>query len=116
MSFSFGDPDQIARLYIESTADIGGPGIPEGHYEELEDWQIRCQITYLRAALWRALRERADVAVIEVLDNSYIQIVLYYASINPKFREACLKNKIQYPGGSHHRKLFRQALTEGSAN
>ena len=112
MSFSFGGPEQMAQLYLDSIRLAGGPACPQEHFEELTEAQLRIQMTYLYTALASAYRNSAEQDVIDLLDGWYTEVVLHLAGASESFREKILKNRIVFPGGVKDYKRFRQLVKE----
>ena len=86
--FYFGEPEGIAQTYIESTLGITGPKLPDLHYEEMEEQQLRNCFAYLYIATQRAIQEGAEQAVVDILLEQYDAVFQFLAEVSDEFREA----------------------------
>lgn len=105
--FLIGTPKDRAQAMMDA---INARGI-SGHYEEMEEADLRMFLARFRGAVERTMAEGEDQEVIDILLVSYDELFAYYASISPEFREVVKKGIHQIPGPktkqrtSYYRKL-----------
>ena len=86
--FYFGEPEEVAQTYIDSILGITGPKLPDLHYEEMDEQQLRNCFAYLYIATQRAIQEDAEQAVVDVLLEQYDAVFQLLAEASDEFREA----------------------------
>lgn len=96
--FHFGSAEDAAKLYWGEEV-LGGPGLPEGHWEEMEEEDLRNLFVYLYAALQKALKDDAPEDVIQVLTETYDEAFVALAQASDRFRQAVRDNRHIYVTG-----------------
>lgn len=112
MAFLFGSPEDTAQMYIDSVAGMQGPPLPEGHYQELSEPEVRTIMVHLWRALRGAIQDGAHEDVIAIIGEDYSEIVLYLADISPRFKNKVLEDEIVFPGGPEMNERFKELLAE----
>lgn len=98
--FTFGDPVDSAKLYLDDVVENRfGPPMVEGHYEELELEDLRTNYTWLVVAFKRALYEDLDESVLEVFKKWYDELFAHVVEVDEKFRQKVLTSAWQPPHG-----------------
>lgn len=97
--FNFGGTEQTVALYYESMGRIGGPGVPEGHYSEMSEEDLRALFVYLYDALRSALEDGVEDAVVESITEDYDEVFLALVEASDGFRSAVETGKHTTPFG-----------------
>ena len=84
--FDFGTPEDSARVWLEQAFSTTGPGVPDIHYTELEQEDLKNLFTYMRIAFFRASRGGASDEVMEVIIEWYDELFLYLLEALEGFR------------------------------
>lgn len=101
--FLFGDPVEAAKLQLDMYLTAGGPRVPDIHFEDMEEQDLRNAMAYLYGALSGALQQAADDAMVKVLTEWYDEVFTALAEASEDFRSKVLAGFVMPPGG----KLFR---------
>ena len=96
--FHFGSPEDAAKLYWGEGIS-GGPGLPEGHWEEMDVEDLRDVFVYLYASLQRALKDSAPEDVIQIMTETYDEVFVALAQSSDAFRQAVKNNRHIYVTG-----------------
>ena len=72
--FNFGNSEDTAALFLQTRLQMTGPGMPEGHLDELSEKDARIVMAYLYGAVSAALREGLGDAEVKVLVTWYDDI------------------------------------------
>ena len=91
--FHFGDSGQNAQLYREYTKTLKGPILPDVHWEEMSEKDLRIAFAYQYAALKKALEDQSDEEVIAELTEEYDELFQGLAQASERFCEAVLSNR-----------------------
>ena len=83
--FYFGDHISTAELYLSAAQDRGGPEIPSLEFEELDEFQQGCALTFAYTAYRLALRDGAEEGVISILRDKYDEVFEKIAKAQPAF-------------------------------
>ncbi len=94
--FFFGDAEQTARLYIDNKLGQTGPVIPDVHYEEMEEQDLRYVFAYLYGAVKEAHRDGADAEVIAILTRDYDAVFKQLAEVSERFRDVVARGRHIY--------------------
>ena len=108
--FIFGDPADAASLYLDTVMDVPGPRLPDLHYEEMEEQDLRNAMAWLHLAFTKALREGQPESLVEVLDGWYGMTVQALAEGSESFREKFLAGLIFPPGDPNVRARLVEAI------
>lgn len=101
-------------MHLDLSLNIGGPEIPDVHFEDLEEQDLRNLMAYLHGALSRAIQEGLDEAVIEVLTEWYDKVFIALAEASETFRERVLGGFVFPPGGPSVRQKYVALAREAS--
>ena len=112
--FHFGDPEDAARLQLNEYLNRMGPAVPDVHFEDMEEQDLRNVMAYIYGALRGAIRDGLDEAVIDVLREWYDEVFVALAGSSDSFRENVLKGFVQPPGGRPERKKYRELARKAS--
>ncbi len=88
--FNFGDPQDTAELFQKSALSGGGPILPDCHWEEMQEQDLRNAFTYLYRSVRQAHEEGASDEVMEVLVNEYDEVFTALAEASDRFRAKVL--------------------------
>lgn len=84
--FYFGDPGEVAQVYIEEAMRVNGPEIYESTLEDMTVEQLSYAITYVRVAFRRAKQgDGAARAVLDALIEIHDELFCHMAARNPVF-------------------------------
>ena len=97
-------------LYLSS----GGPRVPDIHYEEMEEQDLRNAMAYLYAALQGGLQQGLDEAVVDVLREWYDEAFVALAGCSESFRKRVLGGDVFPPGGPAVRPKYIALVKEAS--
>ena len=95
--FYFGTPEDNARLAWENATSITGPVLPECHYDEMSEQELRNALTYCFIAVKDSLREELPEEAIAILIEQYDEVFQALAGVSQRFREAVEQGKVQFP-------------------
>ena len=98
--FFFGDPQDTADLYSRNAFEVTGPALPEYHYEEMSEEELRIALTYARIAYKDAEKDGASQEVLDLLLAQHDSVFEFLASISEKFRTQ-VKGNACLPLGGH---------------
>lgn len=91
--FNFGAPEDSADLFRRKALKVRGPKLPDCHWEEMEEKDLRNAFTYLYMSVSDALREGASDDVIEILLKEYDEVFEALAQASERFRDAVKTNR-----------------------
>lgn len=101
-------------MYVDSYLTAGGPRVPDVHYEDMEEQDLRNAMAYLYAALQAGLQEGLDEAMLDIIREWYDEVFVALARGSERFREAFLKGYIFPPGGPPTRAKYLALVNEAS--
>jgi len=90
-----------------------GPTVPDAHYDEMSEQDLRNLNAYLHAALTHALRHALGDDIVEVLTEWYDEVFIALAGSSDRFRERVLEGDVFPPGGQSVRKKYRELAMYG---
>jgi hypothetical protein len=93
--FDFGKPEDTASLFTEEAFRSKGPSLPDCHWREMEEKDLRNLFTYLYRAVRTAHKEGASDEVVKVLLLEYDDVFQALAEASNSFRQAVKDNKHQ---------------------
>ena len=94
--FFYGDPQSTAQLYIENKLAQTGPKLPDVHYDEMDEQDLRYAFAYLYGALKNAYKDGADQKVIAILTEDYDAVFQRLAEVSEGFREVVARGRHAY--------------------
>jgi len=112
--FHFGDPEDAARLQVNEYLNKVGPAVPDVHFEEMEEQDLRNAMAYIYGALRGAIRDGLDEAAIDVIREWYDEVFVALAESSERFRSNVLNGFVLPPGGQPERKKYRELARKAS--
>jgi len=94
--FFFGDAQSTAKLYIENKLAQTGPTLPDVHYDEMDEQDLRYAFAYLYGALKKAYKDGAEPEVIAILTEDYDAVFQRLAEVSEGFREVVARGRHAY--------------------
>ena len=101
--FNFGNPEDTAALFLQTRLQMTGPGMPEGHLDELSEKDARIVMAYLYGAVSAALREGLGDAEVKVLVTWYDEVFQRLTETSEAFLEKVAQGAVLPPQGAKHR-------------
>ena len=95
--FYFGTPEDNARLAWENATSTTGPVLPDCHYDEMSEQELRNALTYCFMAVRDSLQAGVPEDAIAILLDQYDEVFQALAGVSQSFREAVEGNRIQFP-------------------
>jgi len=90
--FNFGSPEQSAALRKDqAVAMAGGPGIIEKDATEMTTAELKQAITYDYMILREAIKDGEDDAVVQLLQDTYLNTFKILCSVDQVFRSAVIE-------------------------
>ena len=93
--FNFGKPEDTVALFVEESFRGKGPSLPDCHWREMEEKDLRNLFTYLYRAVRNAHTAGASDEVVELLLSEYDALFQALAETSDSFRQAVKDNKHQ---------------------
>ena len=90
--FSFGDSDQLAQMYYDSTVGRIGPSVPSVHPDEMSHADLINCFVYVAMAATQAARDE-NIEVAQALHEWYDQLFLMLVEVDDKFRKRLLTGR-----------------------
>ena len=91
--FNFGNPEDTAELFYQQALAGNGPLLPDCHWDEMEESDLRNAFVYLYRSVRSAYEEGADLEVLRVLVKEYDEVFTALVEVSGTFREAVLRGK-----------------------
>ena len=91
-----------------------GPDVPDIHFEEMEEQDLRNLMAYLHISLNNALQQGVDEAVTDVIREWYDEVFTALAEVSGRFRENVLNGFVFPPGGPQARSKYVAIAREAS--
>jgi hypothetical protein len=110
--FNFGSPEDTALLRWGMHVSDDGPGVPDGHWEEMDKEGLDNVFIYLYMAVREGLREGIEQDVIDIFLAQYDEVFEALASVDEEFREAVREGRHQIVlgyGAEHRDKYLKLA-------
>ena len=105
--FVFGDPADAAKLFLDQVMEsTTGPAVPDKHFEDLSEKDLRIAMTWLHAAITHAFRHGVEESVVAVLIEWYDEVFAALAEASERFRERFMAGFVQPPTGKEYRKRY----------
>ena len=101
-------------MHLDLYLNAGGPRVPDIHYEEMEEQDLRNAMAYLYAALQSGLQEGLDEAMLDILREWYDETFVALAGCSERFRERVLGGDVFPPGGPKVRQKYITLVKEAS--
>lgn len=93
--FDFGRPEDTAELLYQQTLAGSGPPLPDCHWDEMEEGDLRNAFVYLYRTVRKAYGEGVSAEVLEVLVKEYDEVFTALVEVSDRFRTAVLRGKHQ---------------------
>ena len=93
--FQFGSPEDTADLLIKEALNGNGPNLPDCHWEEMEEQDLRNAFTYLYRCVRTAIEDDAADEVIDILLAQYDEVFAALAAGSDKFKESVRTSRHQ---------------------
>lgn len=93
--FDFGRPEDTAGLFYQQALASKGPSLPDCHWDEMEEGDLRNAFVYLYRSVRKAYEEGVSAEVLEVLVEEYDEVFTALVEVSDRFREAVLRGKHQ---------------------
>ena len=97
-------------LYLNSS----GPRVPDVHFDEMQEQDLRNAMTYLYWALNKGLRDGLDDSVLEILREWYDEAFVALVELSEAFRDNVLQGFVMPPGGPGVRPKYVALAKEAS--
>ena len=97
--FYFGRPEDTAQVYWENVVRESGPGMPEGHYDEMSIEELKIAFTYLYGAYRAAIDDGLDEDVVKYMMAQYDELFEILAIASDEFKEIVKNGRHMYLGG-----------------
>ena len=101
-------------MHLDLYLNAGGPRVPDTHYEEMGEQDLRNAMTYLYAALQGGLQEGLDEAVLDTLREWYDEVFTVLTECSESFRDRVLGGDVFPPGGPSVRPKYVAIAKEAS--
>ena len=112
--FIFGDPVDNAKVLLEAIMNEPGPTVPDIHYDEMSEQDLRNLNAYLHATLTHALRHDLGDDVVAIITEWYDDIFKALAAVSERFRERVFDGSVFPPGGPSVRPKYVAFAKEAS--
>ncbi len=112
--FVFGDPAEAAKMHLDLYLNAGGPEVPDVHFDEMGEQDLRNVMAYLHAALTKGLVYGLDEAMLGVLTEWYDEVFYALAEVSEHFRENMLGGFVFPPGGTKVRRKYVELAKKAS--
>lgn len=93
--FQFGSPEDTADLLIKETVSGLGPALPDCHWEEMDEQDLRNAFTYLYKCVRAAYYGDVADEVLDVLIAEYDEVFAALAAASDDFKEAVRTSRHQ---------------------
>lgn len=110
--FEFGRPEDTAELFWKNVLALTGPGLPDCHWEEMDEEHLEDALTYLYIAVREAILDEASQDVVDVLVSQYDEVFEAVALVSEELRDAVKVGKhrpVLGPGKENREKYERLA-------
>ncbi len=94
--------------------NAGGPQVPDVHYEDMEEQDMRNAMTYIYGACAAAFRDGLDEEMLAVLLDWYDEVFTALVTSSDLFRERVLDGSVIPPTGLPNRPKYMQIAREAS--
>jgi len=111
--FQFGSPEDTADLLINETLNGLGPALPDCHWEEMDEQDLRNVFTYLYKCIRVAYSEGVEDEVIDVLISEYDEVFAALAAASDRFKEAVRTSKHQPVLGTNREQVDKYKKLAG---
>ena len=91
-----------------------GPNVPDVHFEEMEEQDLRNVMTYLYAALEMGIEQGLDETMLDVVREWYDEVFVALAAVSERFRERVQLGAVTPPGGPNVRPKYLALAKEAS--
>lgn len=112
--FVFGDPADAAKLHVDMYIDSPGPDVPDIHFEDMEEQDLRNVMAYLYVALDNGTHQGLDEAMLDVVREWFDEVFTALAEASEAFREKFMEGVITPPGGIQYRPKYLAIIKQAS--
>ena len=101
-------------MHVDMYLNAPGPEVPDVHYDEMGEQDLRNLMAYLHASLNTALQHGVDESVTDVIREWYDEVFTALAGISEHFRESVFNGFVFPPGGPGVRSKYVAIAREAS--
>lgn len=94
--------------------EVPGPTIPDIHYDEMSEQDLRNLNAYLHATLRHAIEGDMGDEVIDVVTGWYDEVFTALAAVSERFRDRVLDGSVFPPGGQSTRPKYVAIVEKAS--
>ena len=91
--FYFGSPEDTADMLIREELNSTGPKLPDCHWEEMDEQELRNAFTYLYKCIRTAVLSEVPNEVLNALLAQYDEVFAGLAAASDRFKEAVRTNR-----------------------
>jgi len=108
--FEFGRPEDTAELLWKNVVTLAGPGLPDCHWEEMEERDLTNAFVYLYLTIREAILDEVSQDVIDVLVSQYDEVFEAMALSSEDFRDAVKtgRHRIVLGQQAEHREKYER--------
>ena len=104
--FDFGNPEDSAKMLMDSCLASDGPGIADVHIDEMDEQELRKLLAYTFMAVRRGISEELDEKTMKVLVEWYDTAFLAVSRASEDFVELFRRGAVQVPYGPDDRDKY----------
>ena len=101
-------------MHVDMYLNSPGPEVPDIHFSEMEEQDLRNVMAYLYVALDNGIHMGLDEAMLEVVRNWYDEAFTAVAEASDDFRQRFREGLIMPPGGAPVRARYMAIVQEAS--
>jgi len=101
-------------MHLDLSLNAGGPEVPDVHFDEMSEQDLRNIMAYLHSGLNHAIQQGLDEAVIDILREWYDESFVALAEVSEGFREKVLGGFVFPPGGPPVRARYVELVKKAS--
>jgi len=114
--FHFGSAEDSAKLYINSALSVTGPQLPDVHYDEMSEADLKNALAYLHLATTRAAQDGASDSVVSYLVKEHDEVLQVLLAVSESTRKWVASPAYNPPAGRSPKETARYAEMAASAN
>jgi len=101
-------------MHLDMYLNAGGPQVPDVHYEDMEEQDLRNVMAYIYGACASAFRDGLDDDMVEILIEWYDEVFRALVGSSDRFRERVLEGFVVPPTGLPNRPKYMKIAREAS--